>query len=217
MVADYYSKKYNLPLEKLLFPPETTEDVLDNKIAVFLYRLPEILTLIRNITFAELSQRASLIAKFQEPMDPTGKWFPGTIYEAMESPLDEGLKVNKIVVDWETLETVGRNEQEETIRDLGKGDAPEGPFTKWGHVVHGFRRLLEADVSDIGSFVYFMTLARDNQTGSEENVQNVRELLTYGGLIDVSSMPLRDYLFLEGVTAIRDSGNWELYYLHIEE
>ena len=67
---------------------EESNDVRTNKAKVFLFRLPQLLELTRKIHQDPTSR--DIKAELEKPMDPTGKWFPGTIYDAMESPMDAG-------------------------------------------------------------------------------------------------------------------------------
>lgn len=71
-------------------------DAITNKVKVFLFRLPQLLELTQKIHQDPTS--LDITAEFGKPMDPTGKWFPGTIYDAMESPMDAGF-VNEIKIE----------------------------------------------------------------------------------------------------------------------
>ena len=65
----YNSNDY--PLEMFLKrKPESEKDVLFNKVTVFLYRVYDILSLLRQWKLSSGEQRTALAAKFQEPMVP---------------------------------------------------------------------------------------------------------------------------------------------------
>ena len=122
------SIKVDYPLSHFLNEGNVDYEVdlkLFNKVVVFFYRIYDILSLLRQLKESKEENRSALVAKFQEPMDPTGRWFPGTIYQAMESPIDDGLQVKRINV---ALFDIANGV---TIFDLKK-NVEEKSFTVWG-------------------------------------------------------------------------------------
>ena len=194
-----------IPLSKFLITdPDDDEEVLLNKATVFLYRVYDILSLLRQWKLSSGEQRTALAAKFQEPMDPTGEWFPGTIYEAMESPLDKGMAQVKEV----KITLVDESDGLETLFLLSK-TVEEQSITNWGHLVREMSSLLGKKVilDDLIDVV-----SDDRVMSFDYKKKDIDAVATYDALLHLYATPPYNEYFTEGIPSAIESGIWDIWY-----